>query len=64
MAEWGEMLDELPNEVLQSLKEKSPYHRLGKPIEIAGAIGFLSSQRSSFVTAETLHVNGAGYIAS
>jgi len=59
-----EMLDELPNEVLQSLKEKSPYHRLGKPIEIARAIGFLCSQRSSFVTAETLHVNGAGYIAS
>jgi len=48
-----EMLDELLNEVLQPLKEESPYNRLGKPIEIAGAIGFFCSQRSSFVTTET-----------
>ena len=58
------MLDMLPNDVLQSLKDESPFNRLGKPTEIAEAIGFLCSERSSFVTAETLHVNGAGYIAS
>ena len=58
------MLDVLPNDVLQSLKQESPFNRLGKPTEIAEAIGFLCSERSSFVTAETLHVNGAAYIAS
>ena len=58
------MLDVLPNDILQSLKDESPFNRLGKPTEIAEAIGFLCSERSSFVTAETLHVNGAGYIAS
>ena len=59
-----EMLDVLPNDVLESLKQQSPFNRLGEPREIAEAIGFLCSQNSSFVTAETLHVNGAGYIAS
>ena len=59
-----EMLDELPTETVELLKAESPLNRLGKPSEIAGAVGFLCSETSSFVTAETLHVNGACYIAS
>ena len=58
-----EMLEELTEEVLQTLRDESPYKRLGRPEEIAGAIAFLCSQDASFVTAETLHVNGACYIS-
>ena len=59
-----EMLRELPEEVLQGLRDESPYKRLGNPDEIAGAIAFLCSEDATFITAETLHVNGACYISS
>ena len=58
-----QMLEGLTEEVLQTLRDESPYKRLGRPEEIAGAIAFLCSQDASFVTAETLHVNGACYIS-
>lgn len=57
-----DMLGELPEEVLQQLRDESPYKRLARPEEVAGAIAFLCSQDASFITAETLHVNGACYI--
>ena len=58
------MLDALPEELMQAMRDESPYRRLGAPEEIAGAIAFLCSEDASFVTAETLHVNGAGYVSS
>lgn len=42
----------------------TPMARLGTPDEVAGAIAFLASDLASFITAETLHVNGGYYIAS
>ncbi len=59
-----EMLGELPEDVLQHLRDESPYHRLAYPKEIASAIAFLCSADANFITAETLHVNGACYIPS
>lgn len=59
-----EMLGELPEDVLQVLRDESPYKRLAHPEEIASAIAFLCSSDANFITAETLHVNGACYIPS
>lgn len=59
-----EMLGELPAETIQAMRDESPYKRLGEPEEIAGAIAFLCSNDANFVTAETLHVNGACYVCS
>ena len=59
-----EMLRELPEETMQAMRDESPYRRLGRPEEIAGAIAFLCSEDASFVTAQTLHVNGACYVPS
>ncbi len=42
----------------------TPLKRLGRPEEVADAVAFLCSDRASFITGETLHVNGGLYIAS
>jgi NAD(P)-dependent dehydrogenase (short-subunit alcohol dehydrogenase family) len=47
---------------LQALGLALPLGRLGKPEEIADAIVFLASSKASFITGQTLHVNGGGYM--
>ncbi len=42
----------------------TPLARLGTPDEVACAIAFLASDLASFITAETLHVNGGYYVGS
>lgn len=37
--------------------------RPGQPVELAGAYVFLASEESTFITGETIHVNGGGFIA-
>jgi len=47
-----------------ALLANTPMKRLGRPEEVADAIAFLCSDRASYITGETLHVNGGLYIAS
>lgn len=42
---------------------QTPLARLGEPAEIASVIAFLCSEAASFVTGETVHVNGGIYMA-
>lgn len=42
---------------------QTPLKRLGKPSEIASVIAFLCSPAASFVTGETIQVNGGIYMA-
>lgn len=44
------------------LMDLTPMHRLGKPEEVANVILFLCSDLASFVTAETIHINGGLYV--
>jgi NAD(P)-dependent dehydrogenase (short-subunit alcohol dehydrogenase family) len=52
VAEWGETNDELGRAL--------PLGRTAHPEEIAEAVLFLASSRSSFVTGTTLHADGGG----
>jgi 3-oxoacyl-[acyl-carrier protein] reductase len=45
-----------------ALLQGTPLQRLGTAQEVAGAIAFLCSTLASFITAETLQVNGGLYI--
>ncbi len=47
---------------LQSLATALPLGRIGRPEEMADAIVFLASPAASFITGQTLHVNGGGYM--
>ena len=47
---------------LEALGRALPLGRLGKPEDIADAIVFLASSKASFITGQTLHVNGGGYM--
>jgi len=55
VAEWGETNDELGRAL--------PLGRTARPVEIAQAVLFLASPRSSFITGSTLHADGGGAAA-
>jgi 3-oxoacyl-[acyl-carrier protein] reductase len=40
------------------IASKAPLRRLATPEDIAGAIGFLASSQSAYLTGETIRVNG------
>jgi 3-oxoacyl-[acyl-carrier protein] reductase len=44
------------------LVAQTPLGRLGQPGEVASTIAFLCSDAASFITGETIHVNGGLYI--
>ncbi|MCY1558480.1 3-oxoacyl-[acyl-carrier-protein] reductase FabG [compost metagenome] len=56
------MTTELLREKGQLLLDGTPLKRFGTAEEVAGAIVFLCSPLASFVTGETLHVNGGLYM--
>ncbi|MDP9089017.1 MAG: 3-oxoacyl-ACP reductase FabG [Pseudomonadota bacterium] len=45
-----------------ALNAQIPLSRLGEPADIAGAVAFLCSADGSYITGETLHVNGGMYM--
>lgn len=53
-----DMTEALSEEQHTQLKGQVPLARLGKPEEIAAAVGFLVSDGAGYITGETLHVNG------
>lgn len=53
-----EMILSVPEKVLDGLRGKTPLGRLGKPQDIADAYVFLSSDKSNYITATVLNVDG------
>ena len=52
------MTAELPDAVKEKMVGNIPAGRMGTPEEIASAVAYLSSREASYVTGQTLHVNG------
>jgi 3-oxoacyl-(acyl-carrier-protein) reductase len=57
-----DMVSGMPEAALDQVKAMTPMGRLGKPEEIAEAVVFLASPKSSYVTGQVLAVNGGMYM--
>ncbi len=53
-----DMTDVLPDQVKQGAVAITPLGRFGQPEEIAGAVGYLTSEQAGFVTGQVLAVDG------
>ena len=57
-----DMTDVLKDEVKEAFIAKIPLGRFGEPKEVAEAVAFLLSDQASYITGETLKVNGGMYM--
>jgi 3-oxoacyl-[acyl-carrier protein] reductase len=53
-----DMIASVPEKVIDTVQERTPLRRLGRPEDIANAYLFLASDESSFVTGHVLSVDG------
>lgn len=58
-----DMTRSLPEGQKEALLKIIPMQRLGQPEDIASAVGFLCSDMASYMTGQTLHVNGGMFMA-
>ncbi|RXZ76994.1 3-oxoacyl-[acyl-carrier-protein] reductase [Paenibacillaceae bacterium] len=59
-----DMTDQLPEETKQQLATQIPLARLGSPEDIASIVRFLASDAGSYMTGQTVHVDGGMYMGS
>ncbi|UVI32464.1 3-oxoacyl-[acyl-carrier-protein] reductase [Paenibacillus spongiae] len=57
-----DMTDKLPEEMRAKLVGDIPLARLGSPEDIANAVRFLASDAASYMTGQTVHVDGGMYM--
>ncbi len=53
-----DMLSELSDEDIDSIKEQTPLGKIGSPIDIANMALYLASDKSDFITGQIFSVNG------
>ena len=56
-----DMTDSLPDDQKEALASQIPMGRLGTADEVAQAVLFLAGESGSYITAQTIHVNGGMY---
>jgi len=56
-----DMTDSLPDNQKEVLASQIPMGRLGKAKEVAEAVLFLAGESGSYITGQTIHVNGGMY---
>lgn len=57
------MTNNLPDNIKETLLQLIPQNRAGTPKEVANAVAFLASDDASYITGETLHVNGGMFMS-
>jgi 3-oxoacyl-[acyl-carrier protein] reductase len=56
-----DMTDSLPDDQKKALASQIPMGRLGTPNEVAEVVLFLAGEGGSYITGQTIHVNGGMY---
>ena len=59
----SKMTDNIAESVKAVLTSRIPMFRLGNGEDVANSVAFLSSDQASYITGETIHVNGGMYMA-
>ena len=57
------MTEKISEEIKSTLLSKIPMNKLGTGDDVSNTVAFLSSESSSYITGETIHVNGGMYMA-
>ncbi|WP_342525855.1 3-oxoacyl-[acyl-carrier-protein] reductase [Chryseomicrobium sp. FSL W7-1435] len=57
-----EMTDQLPEEIKTAMLSQIPLGHFGTSKDIAAAVAFLASDEATYITGQTLHVNGGMYM--
>ena len=57
------MTEKISEEMKNTLLSRIPMNKLGTGEDVSNTVAFLSSESSSYITGETIHVNGGMYMA-
>ena len=57
------MTENILENVKAMLTSRIPMAKLGSGEDVANSVAFLSSEAASYITGETIHVNGGMYMA-
>ncbi len=57
------MTDKINEGIKENLMARIPMNRLGNGEDVSNSVAFLASEASSYITGETIHVNGGMYMA-
>jgi 3-oxoacyl-[acyl-carrier protein] reductase len=58
------MTQKLDEAVLKKLIEAQPTRSMGKPEDIANTVTFLASEKTNFITGQTIYVDGGKSIGA
>lgn len=57
-----DMTDKLPQDVREGILNQVPLGRMGKPEDVAHAVVYLASDAASYMTGQTIHIDGGMYM--
>ena len=57
------MTDKISDEIKKTLTARIPMNKLGNGEDISNSVAFLASDAASYITGETIHVNGGMYFS-
>ncbi|MFC5471952.1 3-oxoacyl-[acyl-carrier-protein] reductase [Cohnella suwonensis] len=58
----SDMTDKLPADIREKLLGEIPLGRMGRPEDIATAVVYLASDAASYMTGQTIHIDGGMYM--
>ena len=57
------MTDKINESIKEVLTSRIPMNKLGNGEDVSNTVAFLASEAASYITGETIHVNGGMYMA-